>query len=352
MSERSFENLIAEKADNESPKMYNLDNLEKAKKNLKEWQDAFADDSSNNPDKYLSQIRSARRQVRAVVKDLKERGILEMTTEEKISAELDKLYPKAKSKTVVEYNENKYRLHFFPLEHSRSRKTVTEWGHQWVMIDADTKVSNFVPKEKLTGDIPFEKDGTVDIAQNPMTPKAYNWLKEKGILMKDYPELKSWAVTRSQIVARQLTRPDLEYNWDEISAIISREYEQGEMAAELPMGWTKEKIVDINIWFEAGYGNQPTNLKIIGITESGYRVTIKAINTDKGSVEILDKIKMTEMFTAKYIGGELEFNKMIKTTFAGEKRPYCRANPKNLPGDISKLSFVKIKNWYNKIIEK
>jgi len=48
--------------------------------------------------------------------------------------ELDKLYPNAKSKTKIEYNGKKYILRYYPLEVSRSGKTVQEWGHSWELI--------------------------------------------------------------------------------------------------------------------------------------------------------------------------------------------------------------------------
>ena len=121
-----------------TPYRYSLDDLEKAKTELKLWEDRFANDSSNNPNKYQSQIKQARRAVRSIKEVLKMNGVLEMSEQEKITAELDKLYPNAKSKTIVEYTGRKYQIRYFPRERSRSRKSVTDWGHQWVLLEAPT----------------------------------------------------------------------------------------------------------------------------------------------------------------------------------------------------------------------
>jgi hypothetical protein len=66
---------------------------------------------------------------------LKQTGAIEYTEQEKLDMELDKIYPNAKSKTVVEYNGKKYKIGYFPLERSRTGKTVHEWGHTWKLIE-------------------------------------------------------------------------------------------------------------------------------------------------------------------------------------------------------------------------
>ena len=115
--------------------MYTLDDYEKAKAEAKKWTDAFDRYSGNNPDKYQSDIKIARAMLRDIEQDLKIRGLIVMTDKEKLEAELDKQFPKTKSKQIVEYKGKSYQRKFFPLEKSRSRKTVTEWGKTWIEIE-------------------------------------------------------------------------------------------------------------------------------------------------------------------------------------------------------------------------
>jgi hypothetical protein len=68
---------------------------------------------------------------REIERYLKDLGVLELTDKEKLEKELDRAFPDAQSKEVVEYNGKKYMRRFFPIEKSRSRKTVKEWGKSW-----------------------------------------------------------------------------------------------------------------------------------------------------------------------------------------------------------------------------
>lgn len=114
--------------------MYSLDDLTAAKAELKRWDDAYANDSSNNPNKYEAQRRDARRRVREISDQLKRVGLIEMSDAEIITNELDRLYPNAKSKSIVVHNNVKYQIRYFPVEKSRSRKMVKEWAHEWIPI--------------------------------------------------------------------------------------------------------------------------------------------------------------------------------------------------------------------------
>lgn len=114
--------------------MYTLDDFEKAKAEVRRWTDAFDRYSGNNPDKYQSEIKHARAKLREIEEDLKSSGLLVMNEKEKLEAELDDQFPKATSKQIVEYKGKSYQRKFFPLEKSRSRKTVTEWGKTWIEI--------------------------------------------------------------------------------------------------------------------------------------------------------------------------------------------------------------------------
>jgi hypothetical protein len=59
----------------------------------------------------------------------------QQTPEEKeIARALDELYPKVKSKTVVEYEGKKYQIRYFPMEKTADGAKVKEWGHRWVPV--------------------------------------------------------------------------------------------------------------------------------------------------------------------------------------------------------------------------
>lgn len=114
--------------------MYSLDDLDAAKAELKRWDDAYINNSSNNPNKYEAERRDARRRAREISAKLKLLGLIEMSDAEKVTNELDQLYPNSKSKTIVIHNGIKYQIRYFPVEKSRSDKTVKEWAHEWVPI--------------------------------------------------------------------------------------------------------------------------------------------------------------------------------------------------------------------------
>lgn len=54
--------------------------------------------------------------------------------EEKISQELDELYPRIKSGTIVDYKGGCYQMKYFPVAKSDDGVKVKEWGHRWVPI--------------------------------------------------------------------------------------------------------------------------------------------------------------------------------------------------------------------------
>lgn len=114
--------------------MYTIDDLNKAQEELNDLNRRWENYSGNNPDKYQSDIKIARSNVRSIMNYLKSTGVLEMTPHETLNTELNRAFPNARSKEIVEYNGQKYQRQFFPLEKSRSRKTVTVWGKDWVKI--------------------------------------------------------------------------------------------------------------------------------------------------------------------------------------------------------------------------
>lgn len=114
--------------------MYSLESLATAQAELTHWNDKYANDSSNNPNKHLSQRKSAAKHVRQITAELKRLGILEMTDAEKLDEELDRLYPNARAKMIVAHNGSRYQARYFAVEKSRSGASVTEWGHNWTEL--------------------------------------------------------------------------------------------------------------------------------------------------------------------------------------------------------------------------
>ena len=111
--------------------MFTTQDLDKAREELVHWNDRFANDSSNNPNKYEAQIRDAGIKLREIESFLKQKGIIPKSENELLSEELDNLYPNAKSNSIHSLNGKKYKIRYYPLVQSRSRKTVKEWAHKW-----------------------------------------------------------------------------------------------------------------------------------------------------------------------------------------------------------------------------
>lgn len=113
---------------------YTLDDYAAAKADLDQWNDRFANDRSNNPNKHRSNINAARAKLSAIEAWLKESGLLARTPEEERDAELDKAFPNARSKEVVEWRGEKFRRRFLPDAKSNSGKTVKSWIKLWEKV--------------------------------------------------------------------------------------------------------------------------------------------------------------------------------------------------------------------------
>lgn len=111
--------------------MYTLEDYENARTELARWNERGDNYMANNPNKYQADIRDAVRKVREIKQYLKDEGILERTESEKLEKELDRIFPNAQTKEVVEYNGKKYQRRYWPFEKSRSGKTVKEWSKSW-----------------------------------------------------------------------------------------------------------------------------------------------------------------------------------------------------------------------------
>jgi hypothetical protein len=109
--------------------------LEEARRELTGWSERFDNYSGNNPNKYRSDLKAARERVRNLECELKAAGSLLLSTHERLALELDRAFPNAKSTQIVEYEGRKYMRRFWPLEHSNSRKTVTNWDKGWERVE-------------------------------------------------------------------------------------------------------------------------------------------------------------------------------------------------------------------------
>lgn len=114
--------------------MYTLEDFEKAQAELRSWVDRFDRYSGNNPNKYQSDIKAARRHVRAIEESLKAAGLVQLSDTDLIEKELDVTFPNAASKQVVEFKGRRFQRQFWPIEKSRSGKSVREWGKGWTEI--------------------------------------------------------------------------------------------------------------------------------------------------------------------------------------------------------------------------
>ncbi|MCG7865453.1 MAG: hypothetical protein JAY74_03665 [Candidatus Thiodiazotropha taylori] len=118
----------------EEATLYTLADLEAAKEELSQWQIRWDSYSGNNPDKYQSDLKIALQKVRLIESSLKESGELSLTPQEELEISLDKEFPNARSKQIVSFQGKQYQRKFWPLERSRSGKTITEWGKGWVEV--------------------------------------------------------------------------------------------------------------------------------------------------------------------------------------------------------------------------
>jgi hypothetical protein len=114
---------------------FTLEDLEHAEQVLGDWQKRFGDSNSNNPNKFRGQINAAVSMVEMIEADLKRTGLIPQTAQEVLENALDKLFPRARSREIVEFEGKMYQRIFTPLRFSRSRKTVTKWGKNWKLID-------------------------------------------------------------------------------------------------------------------------------------------------------------------------------------------------------------------------
>jgi len=114
---------------------YSLEDLAKAKSELEVLNERWSNYAGNNPNKYYSQIESARAKVHRIETELKECGLIMRSPLEVRDAALDAAYPNAKSKEIVHWQDGKYMRRFSPISKSRSGKTVYAWRKYWEEVE-------------------------------------------------------------------------------------------------------------------------------------------------------------------------------------------------------------------------
>ena len=113
---------------------YTLQSLENAKAHLAHLRERDASDTSGNVDKYHTRINRARWDVEHIERQLKINGLVPYSDAELLEIEIDKKFPKARSKDIVDHNGQKFQLRFSPKTKSRSGKTVTSWNRWWQLL--------------------------------------------------------------------------------------------------------------------------------------------------------------------------------------------------------------------------
>lgn len=113
-----------------------VDDLEAAKAELARWQERSANDSSNNPNKHRSSIRSAQDRVDALTKALKASGDLLRSPQELLDSRLDAAFPNSRSRRIVLFEGRRYQRRYSPARMSISRKSVVRWNMWWEDLDS------------------------------------------------------------------------------------------------------------------------------------------------------------------------------------------------------------------------
>jgi hypothetical protein len=90
--------------------------------------------SGNNPNKFRADIEAAKATLARVERALKDTGVLPRTAQEQRDAALDKAYPNALTRQIVEWERQRFQKRYTPVATSRLGKTVREWKGFWVPL--------------------------------------------------------------------------------------------------------------------------------------------------------------------------------------------------------------------------
>ncbi|MDO9405593.1 MAG: hypothetical protein Q7T87_16285 [Polaromonas sp.] len=114
--------------------MATLEQYEQAKTLIETVEKQQEKYNGNNPDKYRTNVTQARIVLKIIEDDLKAQGLLTATQEEKLSFELSKLFPRAQSKDVVQFEGKRYFCKYTPFAKSLSGKSVLHWEKRWIEV--------------------------------------------------------------------------------------------------------------------------------------------------------------------------------------------------------------------------
>lgn len=109
--------------------------LAQARQELAIWQERVENCMSNNPDKHRLNLTQAKIKVIVLVEKLKAKGLIPYTEQDLLEIELDRLFPNAKEKAVVQYQGQSYIRRITVLQRTRSRKNVVAWNTSWELFE-------------------------------------------------------------------------------------------------------------------------------------------------------------------------------------------------------------------------
>lgn len=113
--------------------MYTNADLKKANAERASIETRWKNYSGNNPNKFHSERKAAQAKVEAIEAHLKASGEIPFSEHEILERELDRRFPEAKSKEIVEHQGIQYQRRFSPADKSRAGN-VTRWHKSWVAV--------------------------------------------------------------------------------------------------------------------------------------------------------------------------------------------------------------------------
>ena len=110
--------------------MYTVDDLERARAAVANVERRLDDYDGNNPNKHRTEVAEAREHAYRVERALKRERLIPLTPHDEVELALDEKYPRAGSKTTVEYEGKRYVKTFSPGARSLSGG-VRFWIESW-----------------------------------------------------------------------------------------------------------------------------------------------------------------------------------------------------------------------------
>lgn len=114
---------------------YTLGDLDKARSTLEQAVAKRDNHGRANPNKFDSLVNEATLEVRRITRALKQHGVLSLTDQERLERDLDRRFPKARSRDIVQHEGRRYVRCVTPAVTSLSGKTVYDWDKGWRQLD-------------------------------------------------------------------------------------------------------------------------------------------------------------------------------------------------------------------------